>query len=374
MSPLDGNFIDHCKLHLKAGDGGDGAVSFRHEKYVPFGGPDGGDGGKGGSIVLHVHEGLNTLEKVSSQPHIRAKDGGKGGKNNRTGADGDDIVLEVPPGTIVKNFETGELLVDMEETGGQWVLAKGGKGGKGNTRFATATNQAPQKSTPGEIGEELTALFELKLVAHAGLIGLPNAGKSTLISSITGAHPRIADYPFTTLQPVLGAIALDDGFGVVIADIPGIIQGAHEGIGLGLDFLRHIERTKILIYVVEISPHDPNMPGQTLKDLQYEISQYAQNILNRPSLVVLNKTDLLEDKEERSLVLQTFHEMCPEVKDEDLFVISALNKEGTETVRQEIANRYQTLFHQHSEVEPDAATIRPAYMDDLSLFEDPNEK
>lgn len=373
MSPLDGNFIDRCKLRLKAGDGGDGTISFRHEKYVPFGGPDGGDGGDGGSIILQVHDGLNTLEKVSSQPHLRAPNGGKGGKSNKTGANGDNIVLEVPPGTVVKNFDTGEQLVDMEDTGGEWILAQGGKGGKGNARFATATNQAPHKATPGKSGEDFTALFELKLVAHVGLIGLPNAGKSTLISSITGAHPRIADYPFTTLQPVLGTITLEDGFGVVVADIPGIIQGAHEGIGLGLDFLRHIERTKMLIYVVEISPHDPNQPGQTLKDLQYEISQYDAEILKRPSLVVLNKADLLEDDDERTLVLQTFHEMCPEVDEADRFVISALNKNGTETIRREIAARYQDLFHQPAE-DDESKQIRPTYMDDLSLFEDPSEK
>ena len=260
----------------------------------------------GGSIILRVNPGLNTLDKVHRQPFYRAASGEKGGKNNRTGANGGDIILEVPPGTVVKNFDTGEIILDMEETDGEAVIARGGDGGKGNARFATPTNQAPRHATPGFPGEEFTALFELKLVAQVGLAGLPNAGKSTLISRITGARPRIADYPFTTLQPILGTITLENGSALVVADIPGIIQGAHEGVGLGLDFLRHIERTRILVYVVEISPHDPNLPARTLNDLQYEIGEYDPAILERPFLVALNKLDLLDDPEELELVLNPF--------------------------------------------------------------------
>lgn len=349
MCPLDGTFIDQCKIQLKAGDGGDGAISFRREKYVPFGGPDGGDGGDGGSIILRINPGMNTLDKVHGQPFYRAQHGVRGGKSNCTGARGEDIILEVPPGTVVKNAETGEVVLDMEETDGEAIVAKGGHGGKGNTRFATPTNQAPRRASPGGEGEELTAIFELKLVAHIGLIGLPNAGKSTLISKITGARPRIADYPFTTLQPILGTINLEDGYSIVVADIPGIIQGAHTGVGLGLDFLRHIERTKMLVYVLEISPHDPNLPASTFRDLQYEISQYDSSILDRPYLVALNKTDLLDDTEELELVVQTFRDECPEVPDENFFVMSAFNREGTDDVRQRIIDLYTSLFRSPSE-------------------------
>ncbi len=340
MPQVEGTFIDRVKIRLKAGDGGDGVTSFRHEKYVPFGGPDGGNGGAGGNVIFRVNPGMNTLEKLHSQPFYRAENGKNGGKNNRTGATGDDLILEVPPGTIVTNDETGELIADIEETEGEAVICQGGKGGKGNTTFATSTNQAPRKCTPGAPGEEITAFLELKLVADIGLAGLPNAGKSTLISSITGARPRIADYPFTTLQPILGTINLMDGSSIVIADVPGIIQGAHEGIGLGLDFLRHIERTKMLVFVIELSPHDPNLPAQTFKDLQHEIRHYDESILKRPYLVALNKSDLLSDKEDLELILSAFHEQCPEVPPDVIHVISSLQKTGTQTLRETIISMY----------------------------------
>ncbi|RJP27787.1 MAG: GTPase ObgE [Candidatus Omnitrophota bacterium] len=340
MRQSDVSFIDQVKVQLKAGDGGDGIVSFRREKYVPFGGPDGGDGGEGGHIILRVHRGLNTLEKIHSQPFYHAGGGKRGGKNNRTGANGESLILEVPPGTIVKNAETNETIIDMEETDGEFIVAHGGRGGKGNTRFATPTNQAPYKATSGGMGEEFTALFELKVVADVGLVGLPNAGKSTLISTITGAHPRIADYPFTTLQPILGAINLSDGKAIVIADIPGIIQGAHEGVGLGLDFLRHIERTKMLVYVIEISPHDHHLPSQTFHDLQHEIRHYDPSILQRPYLIALNKADLPEEENDISVILFSFHESCPDIPQDRIFVMSAREKNGTEPLRERIISLY----------------------------------
>lgn len=354
MPQLEGTFIDRVKVRLKAGNGGVGAVSFHREKFVPFGGPDGGDGGDGGSIILQVNPGLNTLEKLHSQPFYKAPDGERGGRNNCSGLCGEDIVLEVPPGTIVKDVATGELVLDMENTDGQAVIAKGGDGGKGNTHYATSTNQVPHRATPGYPGVEFEALFELKTVAHAGLIGLPNAGKSTLISSITGAHPRIASYPFTTLQPILGAIALPEGGTLVVADIPGIIQGAHEGLGLGLDFLRHIERTKMLVYVVEMSPHDHNLPGQTLNDLRHEIQQYDETILKRPHLVALNKVDLLEDEEELQLVMDTFREMHPEIPEENLFIISAAEKQNTGRLRQRIIEMYNESIADKPKMENEA--------------------
>jgi GTPase len=343
MSYLEGSFIDRIRLRLKAGDGGRGVISFRHEKFVPLGGPDGGDGGDGGSIILRVNSGLNTLDKLHSQPFYRAENAESGGKNNRSGANGESLILEVPPGTVVKDEDTGEIVVDMEETGGETVVVKGGDGGKGNARFATPTNQAPHRATPGYPGEERNVIFELKTVAHAGLIGLPNAGKSTLISAITGARPKIANYPFTTLQPILGAISLIDGSSLVVADIPGIIQGAHEGIGLGLDFLRHIERTKMLVYVIEISPSDPSLIAQTLKDLQHELRQYDASILNRPFLIALNKADLLDDAEEEKLVLQLFQDEFPQLPRESIFLISAMNKDRTEILRQAIIQLYSEI-------------------------------
>lgn len=341
---MEGSFIDRAKVRLEAGNGGDGKVSFRREKYVPFGGPDGGDGGKGGSIVLHLNPGLNTLEKIHSQPLYKAESGENGGHNNCTGAGGRDLVLDVPPGTIVKNAETGELVLDMETVEGRAVIARGGKGGKGNARFATPTNQTPQKATPGEDGERFTAIFELKTVAHVGLVGLPNAGKSTLITAITGAHPRIAAYPFTTLQPILGAINLPEGSTIVIADIPGIIQGAHDGVGLGLDFLRHIERTKMLVYVIELSPHDPDLPAQTLTDLQHEIGQYSAAILERPYLIALNKSDVLDDAEDLEMILSSFRERHPHIHEDSIFLLSALQKENCEPLRKKLTERYTQIL------------------------------
>lgn len=340
MPQMEGAFIDRVKLRLKAGDGGKGVVSFRHEKFVPLGGPDGGDGGKGGSIILRVNRGMNTLEKLHSQPFYKAENGQPGGKNNRTGASGGDVFLDVPPGTVVKDADTGELLLDMEDIEGETVLLEGGDGGKGNVRFATSTNHVPRKATPGYPGDERIAIFELKTVADVGLIGLPNAGKSTLISAITGAKPRIADYPFTTLQPVLGTIHTAENRSVVIADIPGIIHGAHEGVGLGLDFLRHIERTKMLVYVIEISPYDPDQPAQTLSELRYEVEQYDSTILDRPFLVALNKADLLEDEEELSLAVDSFRAAWPDIHNDSIFVISALEKSNTQALRQSIVAKY----------------------------------
>jgi GTPase len=343
MAHFESSFIDRIRLRLKAGDGGNGITSFRHEKYVPMGGPDGGDGGNGGSIFFRVNPGMNTLESLHSQPYYKAENAKKGGSNNRSGAYGEDVILEVPPGTVVINEETGDQIVDMEDIDDIAIIAQGGHGGRGNSRFATSTNQAPRKSTDGKPGEELTVVVELKMVAHVGLIGLPNAGKSTLISTVTRARPRIANYPFTTLQPILGTITLLDGASLVIADIPGIIEGAHAGIGLGLDFLRHIERTKILIYVIEISPHDPSIPVESFKALQHEIKQYDATIIDRPYLIVLNKTDLLDDEEELQMVKQTFCEENPDIPLESIFTISALQNDGIEKLRTAIIEKYIDL-------------------------------
>lgn len=349
MVVQEGSFIDYVKLRLKAGDGGNGVASFRREKYVPFGGPDGGDGGNGGNIIIRINPGMNTLEKLHSQPYYTAENGQHGGTNNKTGSTADNVILEVPKGTVVTNFETGEVIVDMETTDGEAIVAKGGNGGKGNAKFATSTNQAPRKFTNGKAGEELIAVFELKVVADIGLVGLPNAGKSTLISSITGAKPRIANYPFTTLQPVLGTINLPDDRSFIIADIPGIIHGASEGVGLGLDFLRHIERTKMLIYVIELSPHDPELPAQTYLDLQNELRSYDKTLLDRPSFIVLNKLDLLEDEDDLTLIMDAFYAECPNEDRSKIKIISAQEKQGTEPFRQELIKAFLDEFPKKKE-------------------------
>ena len=343
MGVQEGTFIDRVKLRLRAGDGGDGVISFRHEKYVPFGGPDGGDGGRGGNIVFRVHSGLNTLEKLHSQPLYRAGHGKRGDRNNRTGADGDDVILSVPPGSVVIRAETSEHIVDMEETSGEAIIARGGHGGKGNTRFATSTNQAPRRFTCGVPGEEITVIVELKLVAGVGLVGLPNAGKSSLISALTGARPKIADYPFTTLQPVLGTLPTREGDSIVLADIPGILHGAHAGVGLGLEFLRHIERTRMLLYVIELSPADPDGPARALREIREEIRCYDEKILERPYLVALNKIDLFDDPSDLEAMIQWFGEECPEIGVENIALVSALRREGTETIKQEIIRRYNQI-------------------------------
>ncbi|MFH1743490.1 MAG: GTPase ObgE [bacterium] len=339
MCPGVTDFIDRAVIRVKAGDGGHGCVSFHREKYVPRGGPDGGDGGGGGDVVFQVNPGMNTLESLHSKPAYRAGDGGHGDKNDRHGRRGEAILLFVPPGTVVYDQDSEETIVDMEDTDGTAIVAKGGRGGRGNARFATPTRQAPRYAEPGTPGDQRKLLVELKTVAHVGLVGLPNAGKSSLLAAITAAKPRVAPYPFTTLHPILGTIQLAEGTGLVIADIPGIIEGAHEGVGLGLDFLRHIERTKILVFVLELSPHDPAFPGTTYRQLIAEIEAYDPAILSRPRLIVLNKVDLLEDGD-LEIILHDFMPVAGVERDR-VFVISALNKQNTGDFRQALVQTFE---------------------------------
>lgn len=282
-------FYDRAKIYIKSGDGGDGMISFRREKFVPFGGPDGGDGGKGGDVIFTVNPHLNSLIYFHRKVHFRAGNGQHGGKADRTGANGDSIRLEVPPGTIIRHAETGDLLADLTEPGQEVVLLTGGRGGRGNARFATSVNQAPRIAERGEPGEEMWLELELKLIADVGIVGKPNAGKSTLLSAISAAQPKIGDYPFTTLQPNLGVVRLDDGETMVVADIPGLIEGASEGVGLGHDFLRHIERTRVLIHLLDGAAPEP------LEDwalINQELAMYDVALEEKPQLVVLNKMDL----------------------------------------------------------------------------------
>jgi GTP-binding protein len=285
------DFIDESRIFVRAGSGGDGCCSFRREKYIPKGGPDGGDGGHGGGVIVAASTHHHTLLDQRYHPHYRAEKGRHGQGKNCTGRSGKDLVIPVPVGTQILDFETGVLVADLTEPGQQVVIARGGKGGRGNARFATPTRQAPKYCEPGEPGEEKSFRLVLKLMADVGLVGYPNAGKSTFISRISSARPKIADYPFTTLVPNLGMVRWK-GNDFVVADIPGIIEGAHTGVGLGLRFLRHIERTRIILYLIDLSPENPREPMQELEVLLHELGSYSQSLLDRKQIVVFNKCDL----------------------------------------------------------------------------------
>jgi GTP-binding protein len=296
-------FADRATIRVEAGDGGPGAISFRREKYVPKGGPDGGDGGHGGTVYLEVDPNKRTLLDFQAEKMFKAGRGGQGSGQTSTGKDGKDLTIRVPPGTVVRDAESGEILADLVEPGLRWVAAQGGMGGRGNERFKSATNQAPRRADPGIPGEKKTLALELKLVADAGLVGFPNAGKSTLLAAVSSARPKIADYPFTTLRPVLGVVTLGAGdFAArtcVLEDIPGLIEGASEGKGLGHEFLRHVERTRILIFLIDVTTEDPE---QALATLEGELSAWSPELAQKPRIVAFSKADLLPpgEAEERA--------------------------------------------------------------------------
>jgi GTP-binding protein len=293
-------FYDRAKIYVKAGDGGNGSIHFRREKFVPYGGPDGGDGGRGGSVYLETDPGMNTLVDYHYHPHHKAKSGGAGSGQKMHGAKGEDLVLKVPAGTVVRNSETGELVADLTEAGQRVMVARGGRGGLGNVHFATATNQAPREAQKGEPGEELALHLELKLIADVGLVGYPNAGKSTLLATVTQARPKIADYPFTTLVPNLGVAVVGDptrgdDHSFVLADIPGLIEGAAQGVGLGHEFLRHVERTRLLLHLIDgLSDKDP---WEEFGAINRELEEYSAELAARPQIVVLTKLDLQEARD-----------------------------------------------------------------------------
>lgn len=288
-------FIDEVKIRVKAGDGGNGCVAFRREKYVPRGGPSGGDGGRGGDVYLVSSEHYNTLLHFRFNPEHKAERGRHGEGNNRTGRDGASIELPVPVGTLVYDEETGELLHDFTKPGERFLVARGGRGGRGNARFATPTHQAPTEHEPGFPGEEKRLRLELKLLADVGLVGFPNAGKSTLISRISAARPKIADYPFTTLEPHLGVVEAGEGRSFVVADIPGLIEGAHEGHGLGTRFLRHIERTRLLVHLVDVSEASGRDPVHDYEVILRELASFSPALAAKPMLVVASKIDIAQD-------------------------------------------------------------------------------
>jgi len=290
-------FIDEVRIKVKAGDGGNGCMAFRREKYVPRGGPSGGDGGRGGDVTLVADPHANTLLKYRYNPEHKAERGRHGEGSNCTGADGHSIELEVPVGTVVYDDETGERLFDFTDPAQRFVVARGGRGGKGNARYATATHQAPTEHQPGFPGEEKRLRFELKLLADVGLVGFPNAGKSTLISRISAARPKIADYPFTTLEPNLGVVQGADYRSFVVADIPGLIAGAHLGHGLGIQFLRHIERTRLLVHLVDVSDASGRNPEDDFATVMEELASFSEDLLAKPMFVVASKMDAAQDPE-----------------------------------------------------------------------------
>ncbi len=282
--------IDQVKIYVRSGDGGDGVVRFRREKFVPHGGPAGGDGGRGGSVVLRVNPKISSLVQFQHKVHFKAAAGERGGSANKTGASSDDLVVEVPAGTVVRDAETGDLLADLVHKGDQVIVAEGGRGGKGNARFANASNQAPRVAEKGEPGVERWLTLELKLIADVGIVGVPNAGKSTLLSVVSNARPKIADYPFTTLEPNLGVVTYDDR-DLVVADIPGLVEGAHMGIGLGHAFLRHVQRTRLLVHLLNGANEDPIAD---FNQINQELALYDDKLAVRPQIVVLNKLDIPE--------------------------------------------------------------------------------
>ena len=330
-------FIDQAEIEVEAGKGGDGIVAFRREKYVPAGGPAGGNGGRGGSIIVQGAENLQTLLDFKYARRFKADDGKRGGPNNCTGAAGRDRVIEVPCGTIIYDADTGEVIGDLVTPGQSICVAKGGKGGLGNKHFLSNSNRAPEYALPGLEGELRQLRLELKLLAEVGIIGLPNAGKSTLISALSAAKPKIANYPFTTLIPNLGVVRKPTGDGTVFADIPGLIEGAHAGVGLGHDFLRHIERTRLLLHVIDSTADDPITDYQTI---QQELVAYGRGLSERPQIIALNKNDAAEEE-----FLELIETELRQLTSDPIFLISAVTRSGLEQMLQVI---WQTLERENN--------------------------
>ncbi len=302
-------FVDRAIITVQGGQGGAGSVSFRREKFDPKGGPDGGDGGKGGDVIIVAEEGMSTLYDFRSQPEWAAEPGEAGGKKQCHGKNARDIEIKLPPGTMIFNDETGDLMHDLKP-GERIVIAKGGKGGWGNEHFKSSTNQAPKYSTPGEPGQRFRVRLELKLIADVGLVGLPNAGKSTLLKALTRANPKIANYPFTTLSPQLGIAEVDPARRIVLADIPGLIEGASQGAGLGHDFLRHIERTRIIVHILDVHPDNGQSPAANYKRIRHELGQYSVALAEKREIIALNKLDLIPDQKDRDKAVK---ELCKEL-------------------------------------------------------------
>lgn len=319
-------FADRARIHVRSGKGGDGHVSFRREKYVPNGGPDGGDGGVGGSVYLEIDNGMNTLTDYRHVRKYHAQDGENGGKRNCHGKNGEDLVLKVPEGTVLKEAESGKVVADMSGENRRFLLLKGGNGGKGNQHYASSTMQAPKYAQPGQPSKELELLMELKVIADVGLVGFPNVGKSTFLTQVSNARPKVANYHFTTLNPHLGVVDLPDAKGFVIADIPGLIEGASEGVGLGFEFLRHIERTKTIIHIVDAASTEGRDPIEDIYAINKELESYNADIAARPQIIAANKTDMIYSGDEVDPVQKIKDEFEP--KGIKVFPISAISGKG----------------------------------------------
>ena len=319
-------FADSAKIYIRSGKGGDGHVSFRRELFVAAGGPDGGDGGRGGNLIFEVDEGINTLNEFRHVRKYCAGDGEPGGKRNCHGADGNDLVIKVPEGTIIKDTETGKVIADMSHENKREILLRGGNGGKGNQHYATPTMQVPKYAQPGQSAKELNVTLELKVIADVGLVGFPNVGKSTFLSRVTNAKPKIANYHFTTLNPNLGVVDLEGTDGFVIADIPGLIEGASEGIGLGHEFLKHIERTKVIIHIVDAASTEGRDPIQDIQAINDELVQYNPELINKPQVIAANKCDVFYGTEEETVITLLKEEFEP--KGMKVFPISAVSGKG----------------------------------------------
>lgn len=328
-------FIDRVTIFVKGGDGGRGCSSFRREKYVPKGGPDGGDGGDGGNVIIRAVAGADSLADIVNRKHVRAPSGSPGSGAQKTGRTAKDVVIAVPPGTIILDRDRGNLLRDLTEAGQEVVVGKGGRGGRGNKYFATATNRTPREAEPGEPGEERWLTLELKVIADAGLIGLPNAGKSTLLSRLSQAHPEIADYPFTTKHPNLGVVHSGNERVFVLADLPGLIEGAHSGTGLGHEFLRHVERTRVLVHLVEPLPLDGSDPVENYRMVRRELELYRQALATKPEVVVVSKSELTDSDEIRARLQQ---ELAREV-----FAVSAVTGQGLAQLVGRVAEQLQAV-------------------------------
>ncbi len=346
-------FIDQVDIYVKAGDGGNGIVAYRREKYVPMGGPYGGDGGNGADIIFEVDEGLRTLMDFRYQRHFKAERGQNGMNANAHGKNSEPLVLKVPPGTVIKRKDNDETLADLTQHGARAVVAKGGRGGRGNSRFATSRNPAPDFAENGEPGEEFDIIMELKLMADVGLVGFPSVGKSTILSAVSKAKPKIGNYPFTTIKPNLGVVATKDGRSFVMADLPGLIEGASEGTGLGHQFLRHVERTKVIVHVIDISESEGRNAVEDYKTIRNEMALYNENLIYRPEIIVLNKVDLVEDEE-------TFEMFREEVgEDKEIFHISAATRQNLDELLYRVADLLE---------ETDAVEVIPENTDERVIY------
>ncbi len=353
-------FADRAKIIIKSGKGGNGHVSFRREKYVPNGGPDGGDGGRGGNIIFQVDKGMNTLSNYRYKHKFAAQNGEDGGKKNCHGKNGDDLILKVPEGTVIKDVESGKVIADMSGKNQSQIILNGGKGGLGNQHFATSTMQAPKYAQPGQEALEIEVLLELKVIADVGLVGFPNVGKSTLLSRVTKAQPKIANYHFTTLQPNLGVVDLEEGRGFVIADIPGLIEGASKGIGLGHEFLRHIERTRVMIHMVDAASVEGREPISDIHAINRELEAYNPMLLEKPQVIAANKIDAIYD-ENNHIIEQLKNEFEPEgIK---VFPVSAVSGKGLKDLMYYVS----TLL---SNMDDEPIVYEPEFDPSLHFFKD----